>query len=235
MINNIQGFSIFYICNTVCEKMTLRFTQMKQSRLFDQTFIKLSDKHSWKMILTESSHCRTTWTDTHCPSCCFHTSVNSFTTLINWHKSERQKDCFEYYRNSFCPLSAEIPWLQGREEALRVSPPETVLHQTAHHRIRRGPGVFVALQEHLEIMKGARRLDLHMILWALREEYRVVDIPLIGSSLCCWEELSSKQDEGRFLAWCFPMLFFAKPRFLPGFHKNTQTIIFCLISPPKAG
>lgn len=55
----------------------------------------------------------------------------------------------EYYKKNLCLLSAEIPRLQGREEALRISAPETVLHQTAHYRIWRRSGVFVALWQHL--------------------------------------------------------------------------------------
>ena len=51
------------------------------------------------------------------------------------------------YVNTFTlsSLSIEVPRLPGREETLWISPWETVLHQTAHRRLRSLSGFFIAL------------------------------------------------------------------------------------------
>lgn len=172
------------------------------------------------MILTESSHCRTTWTDTHCPSCCFHTSVNSFTILINWLKSEKQKDCFEYYKNSFFSSLHRNSLATGkRRSAASIStrncPTSNSLSQnlTWPRRLRSPPG---ASWNNGRNQKAGFTHDTVSSKGVIRS----CEYVLLRRNVS-WE-MSSKQDKGRFLAWCFPMLFFAKLRFLPGFHKNTN-------------
>lgn len=146
------------------QKITTQcFIQIKQSLLSGQTFKRLSDKQSqincfpWKFKfqgIPEQTHTVphvvTFW--------CRHASTHLRTaSLYFWLKSyscrgifvRKTKALFWILYKQFCPFFAEIPWLQGREEALRISPPETVLHQTAHLGLRRLSGVFVALPEHL--------------------------------------------------------------------------------------
>lgn len=60
-----------------------------------------------------------------------------------WSDEDRWNWCENLFF-SFSSLSVEVPRLPGREETLRISPWETVLHQTADQRLRRLSRFFVA-------------------------------------------------------------------------------------------